>query len=74
MVRLDSLRACVSASCLLLLLGATGRSTSLASSRAVVARDTAMFAGGCFWSMERPFQHVPGVLNTTSGYADAPFF
>ena len=33
------------------------------------ARDTAMFAGGCFWSMERPFQHVPGVLATTSGYA-----
>lgn len=32
-------------------------------------RDTAMFAGGCFWSMERPFQHMPGVLSTTSGYA-----
>ena len=31
--------------------------------------DTAMFAGGCFWSMERPFQHVPGVLATTVGYA-----
>jgi peptide-methionine (S)-S-oxide reductase len=28
-----------------------------------------MFAGGCFWSMERPFQHVPGVIATTSGYA-----
>jgi peptide-methionine (S)-S-oxide reductase len=32
-------------------------------------RDTAMFAGGCFWSMERPFDHVPGVLSTTVGYA-----
>jgi peptide-methionine (S)-S-oxide reductase len=32
-------------------------------------RDTAMFAGGCFWSMERPFEHVPGVLSTTAGYA-----
>ena len=31
--------------------------------------DTAMFAGGCFWSMERPFQHVPGVVGTTVGYA-----
>ncbi len=31
--------------------------------------DTAMFAGGCFWSMERPFQHVPGVKSTTVGYA-----
>ena len=35
----------------------------------VPRRDTAMFAGGCFWSMERPFQHVPGVLATTVGYA-----
>jgi peptide-methionine (S)-S-oxide reductase len=31
-------------------------------------RDTATFAGGCFWSMERPFQHVPGVTETTVGY------
>ena len=36
---------------------------------ATPARDTAMFAGGCFWSMERPFQHVPGVRSTTVGYA-----
>lgn len=40
---------------------------STASGRAKV--DTAMFAGGCFWSMERPFQHVPGVVATTVGYA-----
>ena len=32
-------------------------------------RDTAMFAGGCFWSMERPFDHVPGVISTAVGYA-----
>ena len=31
--------------------------------------DTAMFAGGCFWSMERPFDHVPGVTSTAVGYA-----
>lgn len=31
--------------------------------------DTATFAGGCFWSMERPFDHVPGVVTTAVGYA-----
>jgi peptide-methionine (S)-S-oxide reductase len=31
--------------------------------------DTAMFAGGCFWCMEPPFDALPGVRSTTSGYA-----
>ena len=30
--------------------------------------DTATFAGGCFWSMERAFDQVPGVVSTTVGY------
>jgi peptide methionine sulfoxide reductase msrA/msrB len=29
----------------------------------------ATFAGGCFWCMEAPFDKVPGVVSTTSGYA-----
>jgi peptide-methionine (S)-S-oxide reductase len=29
---------------------------------------TAIFAGGCFWSIESDFDHAPGVLDTTSGY------
>jgi peptide-methionine (S)-S-oxide reductase len=29
----------------------------------------ATFAGGCFWCMEPPFDKVPGVISTTSGYA-----
>ncbi|MDB5314677.1 MAG: peptide methionine sulfoxide reductase [Rhodospirillales bacterium] len=29
----------------------------------------AVFAGGCFWCMEPPFDALPGVLATTSGYA-----
>ena len=28
----------------------------------------ATFAGGCFWCMEPPFDELPGVLSTTSGY------
>ncbi len=29
---------------------------------------TATFAGGCFWCMEQPFDILPGVRSTTSGY------
>lgn len=29
---------------------------------------TAIFAGGCFWSVEYDFDRVTGVLSTTSGY------
>jgi len=28
----------------------------------------ATFAGGCFWCMEKPFDHVDGVTKTVSGY------
>ncbi len=28
----------------------------------------ATFAGGCFWCMEAPFDVLPGVISTTSGY------
>lgn len=30
--------------------------------------DEATFAGGCFWCMEQPFDVLPGVIETTSGY------
>ena len=29
---------------------------------------TATFAGGCFWCMEHPFDHLDGVISTTDGY------
>jgi peptide-methionine (S)-S-oxide reductase len=32
-------------------------------------RDTAVFAGGCFWGVQAVFQHTQGVLNAMSGYA-----
>jgi peptide-methionine (S)-S-oxide reductase len=28
----------------------------------------AIFAGGCFWCMEPPYDKTPGVISTTSGY------
>jgi peptide-methionine (S)-S-oxide reductase len=30
--------------------------------------EKATFAGGCFWCMEPPFDELPGVITTTSGY------
>lgn len=32
------------------------------------AQAAAVFAGGCFWCMEEPFDRIPGVVSTTSGY------
>ena len=31
-------------------------------------QETAIFAGGCFWCMEPPFDKLNGVISTTSGY------
>ncbi len=48
----------------LVLAGAAGaQNAPLPPDRAVAA-----FAGGCFWCVESDFDHVPGVLSTTSGY------
>ena len=43
---------------------------ALLISATAVADDTAtaVFAGGCFWCMEPPFDALDGVLETTSGY------
>ena len=32
-------------------------------------RETAVFAGGCFWSVEAHFEAVPGVVAAVSGFA-----
>ena len=32
------------------------------------AEKTAIFAGGCFWCIEKDFEHVQGVLDVVSGY------
>ncbi|RTL69083.1 MAG: peptide-methionine (S)-S-oxide reductase [Hyphomicrobiales bacterium] len=31
-------------------------------------KETAVFAGGCFWCVEEAFEKVPGVLTAVSGY------
>jgi peptide-methionine (S)-S-oxide reductase len=39
-----------------------------AQQRSSEGKGTATFAGGCFWCMEPPFDELPGVISTTSGY------
>ena len=41
----------------------------LCSTVAQAENRTAVFAGGCFWCMEPPFDNVDGVVETISGYA-----
>lgn len=48
-----------------------GVSTLTGSPAAAIADTeltTAVFAGGCFWCMEQPFDALPGVFSTISGY------
>ena len=50
---------------------AAGQDAAGADSLALdpAAADTAVFAGGCFWCMEPPFDKLDGVAATVSGYA-----
>ena len=41
---------------------------SLTAPRAPATRDTATFAGGCFWTMEHAYDDLPGVISATSGF------
>ncbi|MBD0321042.1 MAG: peptide-methionine (S)-S-oxide reductase, partial [Gemmatimonadetes bacterium] len=50
---------------LLALLAAAGSGAVHAQARPA-ARDTAVFAGGCFWCVEEAFDAVAGVVATTS--------
>ena len=40
----------------------------LPSASALAAQKTAIFAGGCFWCIEKDFEHVAGVVDVVSGY------
>jgi len=50
---------------LLLLLGVMVMTMGTATANET---ETATFAGGCFWCMEHPFDELPGIISTTSGY------
>jgi peptide-methionine (S)-S-oxide reductase len=51
------------------LLAAFAMSAGWKGDAAAEETKTAIFAGGCFWCMEAAFDEVPGVVETTSGYA-----
>jgi peptide-methionine (S)-S-oxide reductase len=42
---------------------------SLAPLPALAETRSLVVAGGCFWCVEKDFDHVPGVVATTSGYS-----
>ena len=49
--------------------GAAGVALTEAEAQAPrVEGETAVFAGGCFWCVEKDFDQIPGVLATVSGY------
>jgi peptide-methionine (S)-S-oxide reductase len=45
-----------------------GAMSGAAAQQAAQRQATAIFAGGCFWCMEPPFDAIDGVISTTSGY------
>ena len=49
---------------LLLAIGAPHAAAQATAPKTAVAT----FAGGCFWCMEPPYDKIPGVISTTSGY------
>ncbi len=51
-----------------LLLGVALAATAAEPVAKAQATATAIFAGGCFWCMEPPYDALPGVVATTSGY------
>jgi peptide-methionine (S)-S-oxide reductase len=48
---------------------AAGAAFAAAAVPAASGLKTAVFAGGCFWSMEKGFETTPGVVAAVSGYA-----
>ncbi len=51
-----------------LMVGSGAAASAAESTKGDAPLATATFAGGCFWCMEPPFDALPGVVSTTSGY------
>lgn len=47
----------------------TAESMAMEKESTMATTEKALFAGGCFWCMEKPFEILDGVLSATSGYA-----
>ncbi len=45
-----------------------GHALACSAQQPAAGRALATFAGGCFWCMEPPYDALPGVISTTSGY------
>lgn len=55
--------------CLLAVIGLASVPAASESSKAPEGSMKALFAGGCFWCMTKPFEVLDGVNSVTSGYA-----
>ena len=53
----------------ILLIAAAALAVGSAATPASAATKTAVFAGGCFWSVEKFFEATPGVTAAVSGYS-----
>jgi peptide-methionine (S)-S-oxide reductase len=53
---------------LALVLGTIGLASAQTAPQPAAGQAMATFAGGCFWCTESDFDHVKGVISTTSGY------
>jgi peptide methionine sulfoxide reductase msrA/msrB len=49
--------------------GGAAQAQPEAQKQAAEVQQRALFAGGCFWCMESPFEKLDGVISVTSGYA-----